>query len=194
MLNAAGGGAQASHGQDDAYRAVIFDRTRPERPAADRTTIARETSPETSPGRPESSTNVIVLDDVSPRYMKAAAALQASPLDPCDSDPCASSAPALSVIGARHGTVLLERPMSLRRRLSPGFSRAVNDLLRSQAGVRHATGAPRASAEPASRRDRPQCIASSAFDEAPERFLAFLPLRKRMSISVPLTRTSSQRR
>jgi PAS domain-containing protein len=32
--------------------------------------------------------------------------------------------------------------MSLRRRLSPGFSRAVNYLLRSRAGVRHATAAP----------------------------------------------------
>ena len=71
-------------------------------------TIARETSPETSPGGPESSTSVIVLDDVSPRYMKAAAALQAcdvnlgiaqrSLLDPGDSDP--ASLPALSVIGA----------------------------------------------------------------------------------------------
>ena len=37
-------------------------------------TIARETSPETSPGNPKSS---IVLGDVSPRYMKTAAALQA---------------------------------------------------------------------------------------------------------------------
>ena len=32
--------------------------------------------------------------------------------------------------------------MSLRRKLSPGFSRAVNYLLRSRAGVHHATGAP----------------------------------------------------
>lgn len=46
----------------------------------------------------------------------------------------------------------------------------------------------------APRCDRPQCIASSAFDEAPGRFLPCLPLRKRMSISVPLTRTSSHRR
>jgi hypothetical protein len=45
-----------------------------------------------------------------------------------------------------------------------------------------------------SRCDRPQCIASSAFDDAPDFFLLCLPLRKRMSISVPLTRTSSQRR
>jgi hypothetical protein len=77
-------------------------------------TIARETSWETSPeaslGNPESSTNVIVLDDVSPRYMKAAATLQAcdvnlgialrSLLDSSNSDPCAASPPALSVIGA----------------------------------------------------------------------------------------------
>jgi hypothetical protein len=32
--------------------------------------------------------------------------------------------------------------MFLRRRLSPGFSRAVAYLLRSRAGVHHATGAP----------------------------------------------------
>ena len=37
---------------------------------------------------------------------------------------------------------LLERTMSLRRKLSPGFSRAVNHLLRSPPGIRHATGAP----------------------------------------------------
>ena len=115
MQNAAGYGvAQASLGLDDVYRAVVSDLVsliehiqnslRPiER------TIARETSPETSPDSPESSTNVIVLDDVSPRYMKAAATLQAcdinlgialhSLLDPGDSDPCASGPPALSGIG-----------------------------------------------------------------------------------------------
>jgi hypothetical protein len=73
-------------------------------------TIARETSPETTPGGPESSTNIIVLDDVSPRYMKSAAALQAcdvnlgiglrSLLDSGDSDSSAASQPALTVIGA----------------------------------------------------------------------------------------------
>jgi hypothetical protein len=67
-------------------------------------TIAKETLPETS-----SSTNVIVLDDVSPRYMKAAAALQAcnvnlgialrSLLDRGANDPCASGPPVPSVIG-----------------------------------------------------------------------------------------------
>jgi hypothetical protein len=73
-------------------------------------TIARETSPEMTPGSPESSTNIIVLDDISPRYMKADAALQAcdvnlgialrSLLDSSDSDLCAASLPALPVIGA----------------------------------------------------------------------------------------------
>jgi len=32
--------------------------------------------------------------------------------------------------------------MLLRRKFSPGFSRAVNRLLQSRSGVRHATGAP----------------------------------------------------
>ena len=32
--------------------------------------------------------------------------------------------------------------MFLHRKFSPGFSRAVNRLLRSRSGVRHATGAP----------------------------------------------------
>jgi hypothetical protein len=51
-----------------------------------------------------------VLDDVSPRYMKAAAVLQAcdvnlgialrSLLDSSDSDPCAARLPVLSLIGA----------------------------------------------------------------------------------------------
>jgi hypothetical protein len=120
MQNAAGDGvAQAPHDQNDAYRAVVSDLVSLiehvqnslrliERTIAKET--SRETSPETSPGSPESSTRLIVLDDVSPRYMKAATALHAcdvnlgialrSLLDPCDSDPYAFSPPALSVIGA----------------------------------------------------------------------------------------------
>jgi hypothetical protein len=115
MQNAADDGvAQVPHGQN-AYRAVVSDlvslieHVQNSLRLIERT-IARETSPETSSGGPESSINVIVLDDVSPRYMKAAAALQACDLnlgialrtllDPGDSDPCASSPPALSVIGA----------------------------------------------------------------------------------------------
>ena len=116
MQNAAGDGvALAAYDQNATYRAVISDLVS----LVDHVqkslrlieqTIARETSPETSPGGPESSTSVIVLDDVSPRYMKAAAALQAcdvnlgialrSLLDSSDSYPCAASLPALPVIGA----------------------------------------------------------------------------------------------
>jgi hypothetical protein len=112
MQNAAGDGvAQAFLGQDDAYRALVSGLVSlVEHIQNSLRLIERTIGGETSPGSPESSTNVIVLDDVSPRYMKAAAALQAcdinpgialrSLLDPGDSDPCASSPPVLSVIGA----------------------------------------------------------------------------------------------
>jgi hypothetical protein len=73
MQNAAGDGiAQAPHGQDDAYRAVVSDLVSLiehvqnclrliERTIAKETSAETlpETSPETSPGSPESSTNVI---------------------------------------------------------------------------------------------------------------------------------------
>ena len=115
MQNAAvDGAAPAPQNQNDACRAVVSDlvslveHTQNSLRLIEQT-IARETSPETTPGSPESSTNIIVLDDVSPRYTKAAAAMQAcdvnlgialrSLLDPGDSDLCASR-PALSVIGA----------------------------------------------------------------------------------------------
>ena len=114
MQNAAGDGV-APHDQNAASCAVVSDlvslaeHVQKSLRLIERT-IARETSPETSPGGPESSTNIVVLDDVSPRYMKAAAALQAcdvnlgialrSMLDSSDSDPCTSSPPARSVIGA----------------------------------------------------------------------------------------------
>jgi hypothetical protein len=124
MQTAAGDGvAQAPHDQNAAYRAVVSDLVSLvehvqkslrliERTIAKETLpeTLPETSPETSPSGPESSTNVIVLDDVSPRHMKAAAALQAcdvnlgialrSLLDSGDSDPGTASLPALSVIGA----------------------------------------------------------------------------------------------
>jgi len=116
MQNAAGDGvAQAPHDQDAAYRVVISDLVGLAEHVQNslrliETAIARETSPEMPSGGLESSTNVIVLDDVSPRYMKAAAALQAcnvnlaialrSLLDSGDSGPGAAGLPALSVIGA----------------------------------------------------------------------------------------------
>jgi hypothetical protein len=116
MQNAAGDGvAQAHHDQNAAYRAVVSDlvclveRVQNSLRLIEQT-IARETSVETTFGSPESSPNIIVLDDVSPRYMKSAAALQAcdvnlgialrSLLDCGDSDPCAANLPAPLVIGA----------------------------------------------------------------------------------------------
>jgi len=116
MQKAAGDGvAQAPHDRNDAYRAVVSDLVSLAEHVQNslrliEQSVGEETSPETLPCSPESSTNVIVLDDVSPRYMKAAAALQACDVnlgialrslrDPGDSDPCASSSPVLSVIGA----------------------------------------------------------------------------------------------
>ena len=112
MQNAAGDGvAQAPHDQNAAYRAVISDLVSlVEHVQKSLRLIEQTIAGETSPGSPESSTNIIVLDDVSPRYMKSAAALQAcdvnlgialhSLLDCGDSAPCATSQPALSVIGA----------------------------------------------------------------------------------------------
>ena len=86
MQNAAGDSvAQAPHDQNAAYHAVVSDLVSLVEHVQNslrliEQTIARETSPETTPGSPESSTNIVVLDDVSPRYMKATTALQA-----CDS-------------------------------------------------------------------------------------------------------------
>ena len=110
MQNAGDGVAQAPDDQDDAYRAVVSDLVSLiEHVQSSLRLIERTIASETPPGSPESSTNVIVLDDVSPRYTKAAAAVQAcdinlgialrSLLDSGDGDSCAASPP-LSVIGA----------------------------------------------------------------------------------------------
>ena len=105
----------AAHDQNAAYRAVVSDLVSLIEYVQSslrliEQTIARETSPEMTPGSPESSTNIIVLDDISPHYIKADAALHAcdvnlgialrSLLDSSDSDSCAASLPALPVIGA----------------------------------------------------------------------------------------------
>ena len=116
MQNAAGDAVvHAPHDQNATYCAVLSDLVSliehvQKSLRLIEQTIARETSPEMTPGSPESSTNIIVLDDISPRYVKADAALQAcdvnlgialrSLMDSSDSDSCASSAPALSVVGA----------------------------------------------------------------------------------------------
>ena len=137
MQNAAGDGvAQLPHDQNAAYRAVVSDLVSLIEHVQNslrliEQTIATETSPESSPGSPESSTNVIVLDDVSPRYMKAATALQAcdvslgtalrSLLDSSDSDPCAASLRRLRSSARKvDAAPAVERTMFLRRKFSPG--------------------------------------------------------------------------
>ena len=247
MQNAAGDNvARAPHDRNDVYRAVVSALVSlVEHVQKSLRLIEQTIARETLPGSPESSANIIVLDDVSARYMKAGAALHA-----CDvASPCAGFRRWRSLFPKPAGAFGHRGVRPTRRcsagaydvsspQIFPGFSRAVSHLLRSRAGVRHATGAPpqipprrwRSSTqrstnsaqqyEPrhfldanrsslrwktlqlvcatpvhsAPRCDRPQRVASSAFDVAPDRFLACLPLRKRMSISVPLTRTSSHRR
>lgn len=72
----------APDAQNNANRAVVSDLTRLiEHVQSSLRLIERTIAGETSAAGQESSANVIVLDDVSPRYMKAAAALQA-----CDAD------------------------------------------------------------------------------------------------------------
>jgi hypothetical protein len=112
MQNAAGEGfAHAPHRPDAAHRAVILDLVGLiEHVQSGLRRIEETIARETSPGGPESSTGVIVLDDVSPRYMKAAAAVQAcdvnlgialrSLLDSGADDPSAACLPALAVVGA----------------------------------------------------------------------------------------------
>ena len=114
MQNAAGDGvAQAPHDQNAAYRAVVSDLVSLVEHVQNSLRLIERTIAgklRWTPGSPESSTNIIVLDDVSPRYMKAVAALQAcdinlgialrSSVDSSDSHSCAASLPALPAIGA----------------------------------------------------------------------------------------------
>ena len=145
MQNAAGDGAQAPHDQNAAYRTVVSDlvslveRVQKSLRLIEQA-IARETG--NAARQPESSTNVIVLDDVSPRYMKAAAALQAcdvnlgialrSLLDPADRSMRREPA---GTFGHRGVRPTRRRPAGaydvLPRKFSPGFSRVVNHLQRS---------------------------------------------------------------
>ena len=112
MLNAGGDGvAQASHDPNDAHHAVVSDLVGLiEHVQSSLRRIEEMIARDTSAGSPESSTGVIVLDDVSPRYMKAAAAVQAcevnlgialrSLLGSGADDPYAASLPTLAVVGA----------------------------------------------------------------------------------------------
>jgi hypothetical protein len=112
MQNAAGDGvAQVSYDQNDAYRAVVSDLVSLAEHVQNSLRLIEQTiAGETPLGSSESSTSIVVLDDISPRFMKAAAAVQAcdvnlgialrSLLDSGDNHPFASSPPALLVIGA----------------------------------------------------------------------------------------------
>jgi len=79
MRNAAGNGvAPGPDGQHDNYGSVVSDLVSLiEHVQASLRLIEQTMVPETSPGVPESTGNVVVLDDVSPRYVKAATALKA---------------------------------------------------------------------------------------------------------------------
>jgi len=79
MRNAAGDGiAFGPDGQNDSYRSVVSDLVGLiEHVQASLRLIEQTMVPETSLGSPENAGNVVVLDDVSPRYAKAAAALKA---------------------------------------------------------------------------------------------------------------------
>ncbi len=78
MQNAAGDGiAFGPDGQDDSYRSVVSDLVSLiEHVQASLRLIEQGMVPEASFGGQEAA-NVVVLDDVSPRYARAAAALKA---------------------------------------------------------------------------------------------------------------------
>ena len=97
--------------RNDAYRAVVSDLVSLiEHVQTSLRLIERAIAAETSFGGQESSANIIVLDDVSPRYMKATAALQVcdahlgvalhSLTDSRNIDAYAANAPALSAVSA----------------------------------------------------------------------------------------------
>jgi hypothetical protein len=79
MQNAAGDGIESgTDGQNDSYRSVVSDLVSLiEHVQASLRLIEQTMVRETSPGSQENAANVIVLDDVSPRYVKATAALKA---------------------------------------------------------------------------------------------------------------------
>lgn len=78
MQSAAGDIALGPDGQNDRYRSVVSDLVRLiEHVQASLRLIEQTTVQETSLGGQENADNVIVLDDISPRYVKATAALKA---------------------------------------------------------------------------------------------------------------------
>jgi hypothetical protein len=83
MQNAAGdGAAQPPQDQNAAYRAVVSDLVSlVEHVQNSLRLIERTIEGEAPAGGSESSTHIAVLDDVSPRYMRAIAALHACDVD-----------------------------------------------------------------------------------------------------------------
>ena len=79
MQNETGDGiALGPDGQNDSYRSIVSDLVGLiEHVQASLRLIEQTMVPETSLGGQENASNVVVLDDVSPRYVKAAAALKA---------------------------------------------------------------------------------------------------------------------
>ena len=101
----------APHDQNDTCRAIVSDlASLIEHVQSSLRLIERAIAGEISAGGQESSTNVIVLDDVSPRYMKATAALQVcdanlgaalrSLTDSSSIDAYAAKAPVHTTVGA----------------------------------------------------------------------------------------------
>ena len=119
---------------------MAADRARPDEPAAHRTGDQGEQSLNSQ----ESSANLIVLDDVSPRYMRAAAALQT-----CDAN-----------LGAALHSLMDPDDFDTYAATAPAFSAAKIQADTDRAAL------------------QPQLIISSAFDDAPRRFLVCLPRRK----------------
>jgi hypothetical protein len=79
MRNAAGDGIEfGPDGQSDSYRSVVSDLVSLiDHVQASLRLIEQTMARETSLGGQENAANVVVLDDVSPRYVKTAAALKA---------------------------------------------------------------------------------------------------------------------
>ena len=79
MRNAAGDGiALGRDGQSDSYRSVVSDLVGLiEHVQASLRLIEQTMVSETSSGGQESASDIVVLDDVSPRFARAAAALKA---------------------------------------------------------------------------------------------------------------------
>ena len=112
MQTAAGDGAAPTpYHRNAAYRAVVSDLVSLVEHVQNSLRLIEQRIAEESPGgSPESAPDIIVLDDVSPRYMKAAAALQAcdvnlatalrSLLDSGEDEPWAAVLPARSMVGA----------------------------------------------------------------------------------------------